>query len=153
MFSDEHALFRDDQIIDAESDWPRSVIATKYQLSRRQYLHTFQVNIAIFRYQRTRRALAVMRVKVQWTASETYKLDSVFSQAQELGSNWIQGLPVNANELLIARLRSITSRDVQAVAARYFGDDQMTMATLMPQPADPNRKPRKPSVAAGAIRD
>jgi len=82
------------------------------------------------------------RVKTQWAASETYKLDSVFSQARELGSNWVQGLPLDASARLIAQLRTVTAEEVQAVAAKYFGDDQMTLATLLPQPIDPNRKPR-----------
>jgi zinc protease len=86
------------------------------------------------------------RVKTQWVASETYKLDSVASQARELGSNWIQGLPLDGSARLIAQLRTVTAAEVQAVAAKYFGDDQMTMATLLPQAADPNRKPRKPAV-------
>jgi zinc protease len=86
------------------------------------------------------------RVKTQWVASETYKLDSVFSQARELGSNWVQGLPLDASARLIAQLRSITASEVQAVAGKYFGDDQMTMSTLLPQPMEPNRKPRPPSV-------
>jgi zinc protease len=88
------------------------------------------------------------RVKTQWVASETYKLDSVFSQARELGSNWVQGMPLDASARVIAALRTITAAEVQAVAAKYFGDDQMTMATLLPQPIDPNRKPRAP--AAGS---
>ena len=87
------------------------------------------------------------RVKTQWVASETYKLDSVFNQARELGSNWVQGMPADASARVIAALRTITGAEVQAVAARYFGDDQMTMATLLPQPIDPNRKPRAPSAA------
>jgi len=82
------------------------------------------------------------RVKTQWAASETYKLDSVFSQARELGSNWVQGLPLDASARLIAQLRTVTAEEVQAVAAKYFGDDQMTLVTLLPQPIDPNRKPR-----------
>ena len=82
------------------------------------------------------------RVKTQWIASETYKLDSVFSQARELGSNWINGMPLDFDKRLIARLRTVTSAEVQAVAAKYFADDQMTQATLLPQPIDPNRKPR-----------
>jgi zinc protease len=86
------------------------------------------------------------RVKTQWVASETYKLDSVFSQARELGSNWTLGMPLDASTRLIAKLRTITGAEVQAVAAKYFGDDQLNMATLLPQPADPNRKPRKPTV-------
>ena len=84
------------------------------------------------------------RVKTQWVASETYKLDSVFSQARELGSNWVQGLPLDASARLIAQLRTIAAPEVQAVAAKYFSDDQMTLATLLPQPMDPNRKPPKP---------
>jgi len=87
------------------------------------------------------------RVKTQWVASETYKLDSVASQARELGSNWIQGLPLDGSERVIAQLRTVSAAEVQAVAAKYFGDDQMTMATLLPQAVDPNRKPRKPAVA------
>ena len=85
----------------------------------------------------------LQRVKTQWAASETYKLDSVFSQARELGSNWVQGLPLDASTRLIAQLRTITASEVQAVAAKYFSDDQMNMATLLPQPIDPNRKPRQ----------
>ena len=87
------------------------------------------------------------RVKTQWVASETYKLDSVFSQARELGSNWVQGLPLDASSRLIAKLRTITSGEVQAAAAKYFSDDQLTTATLLPQPVDPNRKPRRPTMA------
>ena len=89
------------------------------------------------------------RVKVQWTASETYKLDGVFNQARELGSNWVTGLPLDASARLIAKLRSVTSDEVKAVAAKYFGDDELTVATLLPQPMDPNRKPRAPSLPAG----
>ena len=89
----------------------------------------------------------LQRVKTQWVASETYKLDSVFSQARELGSNWVQGLPLDASTRLIAQLRTITAPEVQAVAAKYFSDDQMTQATLLPQPMDPNRKPPKPAAA------
>jgi zinc protease len=86
------------------------------------------------------------RVKTQWVASETYKLDSVFSQARELGSNWVQGLPLDASARLITELRTITGGEVQAVAAKYFGDDQLTMASLLPQPMDPNSKPRQSAV-------
>ncbi len=92
------------------------------------------------------------RVKTQWVASETYKLDGVFNQARELGSNWISGLPLDASAQLIARLRTVTSAEVQSVAAKYFGDDQLNIATLVPQPIDPNRKPRARPAAAGASR-
>jgi len=88
------------------------------------------------------------RVKTQWVASETYKRDSVMAQARELGSNWIQGLPLDASERIVARLQSVTAAQVQAVAAKYFGDDQLTVATLRPLP--PESKPRGRGFAAPA---
>lgn len=88
------------------------------------------------------------RVKTQWVASETYKRDSVMAQARELGSNWIQGLPLDASERIVARLQSVTAAQVQAVAAKYFGDDQLTVATLRPLP--PEAKPRGRGFAAPA---
>nr|WP_223913178.1 pitrilysin family protein [Rhodoferax sp. MIZ03] len=84
------------------------------------------------------------RVKTQWVASEVYKLDSLFNQARELGTQWAQGLGVDAGEQLIARLRGITAEQVQAVAQRYFGDDALTVAYLVPQPLDKTRQARKP---------
>ncbi len=83
------------------------------------------------------------RVKTQWAASETYKLDSVFSQARELGSNWVQGFPLDTGARVIASLRSISGAEVQAVAAKYFGDEQMTQATLLPQALGAKPKPRR----------
>ncbi len=90
------------------------------------------------------------RVKTQWVASETYKLDGVFPQASELGSNWVNGFPLDASARLIAQLRTITSAEVQSVAARYFGDDQLTVATLLPQTPDPKRKPRTAAASTDA---
>jgi zinc protease len=84
------------------------------------------------------------RVKTQWVAGEVYKRDSVMNQARELGSNWIEGFPLDADERLIARLRGVTAAQVQAVAAKYFNDDQLSVAILRPQPLDKNRKPRTP---------
>lgn len=84
------------------------------------------------------------RVKTQWVASQVYKLDSLFNQARELGSHWVQGRPLDASEQLIARLRAVTAEQVQAVAGKYFADDQLTVAFLLPQPLDKTRKPRPP---------
>jgi zinc protease len=91
------------------------------------------------------------RVKTQWVAGEVYKLDSVMNQARELGGYWVQGLPLDSGERLIERLRGVTAAQVQAVAAKYFGDDQLTVGILRPQPIDKNRKPRTPS--AGVRQD
>ena len=84
------------------------------------------------------------RVKTQWIASEIYQRDSVFSQANELGALWAIGLPLETKDKLIDMLRKITAEQVKAVANKYFGDDQLTVAVLNPQPRDPNAKPRTP---------
>jgi zinc protease len=89
------------------------------------------------------------RVKTQWIASTVYERDSVQNQAQELGGNWVQGFPIDAEERLLALLRTITPEEVKAVAAKYFGDDQLTVATLLPQPLE-GARPR-PALPAGAI--
>jgi zinc protease len=81
------------------------------------------------------------RVKTQWMAQTVYERDSVQSQAQELGSNWVQGWPIDAQDRVLALLRDVTPAQVQAVAAQYFGDDQLTVATLVPQPVGAARRP------------
>ena len=88
------------------------------------------------------------RVKTQWVASEVYKLDSIFNQARELGSQWVQGMPLDAGAQLMVRLRAVSAEQVRAVAARYFGEDQLTVAVLQPQPLDKTRKPRQPLAGA-----
>ena len=86
------------------------------------------------------------RVKAQWVAQEVYKRDSLFNQAREIGTYWIEGLPLDTSDRLIERLRGVTAEQVQAVAQRYFGLDTLTVGTLVPQPRDPAaaRKPSTP---------
>ncbi|RZI91196.1 MAG: insulinase family protein [Variovorax sp.] len=91
------------------------------------------------------------RVKTQWVAGETFERDSVMAQARSLGGNWVQGLPLDGDTLAIARLQAVTAAQVQAVAGKYFGDDQLTVAVLRPLPLDPNRRPRAPA-AGGELR-
>jgi zinc protease len=88
----------------------------------------------------------LQRVKTRWIAGQIYKLDSVMSQARELGSAWVMGLPIDADERLMERLRGVTAEQVKSVAARYFGDEQLSVGVLRPLPLDPNRKPRQPAV-------
>ena len=62
-------------------------------------------------------------------------------------------MPLDAGARTIARLRAITPAQVQAVAAKYFGDDQLTIGTLEPQPmpaAAARKAPAAPIGAAGA---
>ncbi|MDO9605417.1 MAG: pitrilysin family protein [Hydrogenophaga sp.] len=80
-------------------------------------------------------AAELQRVKTQWTAGEIYKLDSVFNQARELGNYWINGMDVNTGDRLMAALREVTAEQVQSVAQRYFSDEQLTTAVLVPDPS------------------
>ncbi len=73
------------------------------------------------------------RVKNQWAAREVFKLDSLFAQARELGSHWVLDWPLDASATLLRRLDAVTPAQVQAVAARYFQDDQLTVGVLLPQ--------------------
>ena len=82
------------------------------------------------------------RVKTQWMASNVYERDSVMGQAQNLGNYWIQEMPLDAEDKLLAELKKVTSDDVKAVAAKYFGDDQLTVGTLVPQPLPEGSKAR-----------
>lgn len=93
------------------------------------------------------------RVKNQWMASEIYKRDSVMGQAMELGMWWAQQLPLNAGELLVERLRQITPAQVQDAAGTWFGDDQMTVATLVPQPRANGGQPQPSAAPPGEIQE
>ncbi len=83
------------------------------------------------------------RVKTQWTASQVYKLDSVVSQAQELGSYWANGMGIEAEQQLMASLGQVTAEQVQSVAQRLFSDEQLTTAVLVPDPS--KRQPERPA--------
>ena len=88
------------------------------------------------------------RVKTQWVASQVYQRDSVFSQARALGNFWALGLPLDAEQRLIERLRGVDAAQVQAVAKKYFGDDQLTVGELLPQPVPAGQRPHMPPPGA-----
>lgn len=73
------------------------------------------------------------RAKAQLVASETYKLDSMFAQAMEIGQLEAVGIPHTKNRRLIEKLQAVTAAEVQAVAGKYFGDAALTVAELDPQ--------------------
>ena len=82
------------------------------------------------------------RVKAQWVASSVYKRDSLFNQARELGTYWIEDLPLDTGEKIIESLRAVTPEQVKQVAQTYFGDDALTIAHLIPtgkSQADPKK--------------
>jgi len=81
------------------------------------------------------------RVKVQYVAQQVYKRDSVFAQAMELAGLEIIGLSHRDADRILARIATVTVDEVRAVAAKYFGDDALTVATLLPQPIGERRPP------------
>jgi zinc protease len=83
------------------------------------------------------------RVKTQLIAGQIYKRDSVFGQAMEIGVMEMSGLSYKDIDLIIERLRAVTPQQVQAVAQKYFGDDALTVATLVPLPLT-DKKPAPP---------
>jgi zinc protease len=76
----------------------------------------------------------LQRVKTQWAAGEIYKLDSVYNQAQELGTWWVNGLGPDSAQRLMAGLRAVTGEQVRSVAQRLFVDDRLNVAVLVPDP-------------------
>ena len=74
------------------------------------------------------------RVKAQLIASQVYKRDSVFGQAMEIGAMELSGFSHRLIDRMIERLSAVTPAQVQAVAQKYFSDDQLTVATLLPLP-------------------
>jgi zinc protease len=76
------------------------------------------------------------RVKTQLIASQIYKRDSVYEQATEIGSMEMAGVSQANIDRVIERLKAVTAEQVQAVAKKYFGEDALTIATLVPLPVN-----------------
>lgn len=81
------------------------------------------------------------RIKASVIAAEVYKRDSMFGQAMEIGTLEVTGYSWKLSKVYIAKIQAVTSEQVQAVAKKYLVGDNMTVATLDPQPIDPNAKP------------
>lgn len=79
------------------------------------------------------------RVKAQVVAGQIYKRDSVFGQGMEIGMAEISGLSWRQIDRMLEKVKAVTPAQVQAVAAKYFNEDNLTVATLVPQPIDPNK--------------
>jgi zinc protease len=90
-------------------------------------------------------ASELKRVKAQLIASQVYKRDSVFGQAMEIGAMEMAGLSFRQLDRIIEKVSAVTPEQVQAVAQKYFGDDQLTVATLQPLPISAQAE-RKPAV-------
>lgn len=74
----------------------------------------------------------LQRVKMQLISSQIYKRDSMFGQAMEIGVFEMSGIGQKQIDRIIEKLKEVTPEQVQAVARKYFSDDSLTVATLVP---------------------
>ena len=74
------------------------------------------------------------RARAQVVAGQVYKLDSMFAQAMEIGQLEAVGIPYTSDRRMLERLQAVTAAQIQAVAAKYLVDKQLTVAELDPQP-------------------
>ncbi len=86
------------------------------------------------------------RVKAAVIASDVYQRDSMFYQAMQIGQLETMNYSWRLLKDYPEKLKAVTSEQIQAVAKKYLVKDNMTVATLDPQPIDPNAKPAKPYV-------
>ena len=92
------------------------------------------------------------RVKTQYVASQVYRRDSIMGQAMELASLEIVGFSHRDADRILENIRSVTAAEVQAVASKYFGDDALTVVTLLPQPLSAKPRSRRPTRISGIER-
>jgi len=81
------------------------------------------------------------RVKAAVIAADIYQRDSMFYQAMQIGQLETMNYSWRLLKEYPEKLKAITSEQIQAVAKKYLVKDNMTIATLDPQPIDPNAKP------------
>ncbi|HYC42637.1 MAG TPA: pitrilysin family protein [Noviherbaspirillum sp.] len=84
------------------------------------------------------------RVKAQLIAGQIYKRDSIFGQAMEIGTLEMSGISHTQIDRIIDKLKEVTAEQVQAVAKKYFGDEALTVATLVPLPITEKKAPAAP---------
>jgi zinc protease len=89
------------------------------------------------------------RVKAQVVASSVYEQDSSFYQAMKLGIMETIGLGWRTKDDYVDRINAVTAEQVQQVARKYFVEDQLTVAELVPQSLD-LQPPVLDAVSAGA---
>jgi zinc protease len=88
------------------------------------------------------------RVKAQVVASSVYEQDSSFYQAMKIGILETVGLGWPVMNEYVDRINAVTAEQVQQVARKYFVEDQLTVAELIPQAMGP-QTPAAATVSAG----
>ena len=87
----------------------------------------------------------LQRVKSQAVASHVYERDSMYYQAQQIGSLAMVGLPPTVIDLFVEKLKLVTPDQVVAVAKKYLVDESLTVAYLDPQPLSGARPAAPPA--------
>lgn len=76
----------------------------------------------------------LQRIKTQLIAQKTFERDSIFTQAMELGLLETVGLGSKTADRYVERINAVTAEQIQKTAQRYFRDDGLTEAQLIPEP-------------------
>ncbi len=89
------------------------------------------------------------RIKAQVVATDVYQRDSVYYQAMQIGMLETVGLSWRMLDQYVERIRAITPEQIQQVAKKYLIDDNLTVATLIPQPIDGETRHRRMNAGGG----
>lgn len=73
------------------------------------------------------------RVKAQVVANAVYERDSVFYQAMQIGMLDTIGLDWKLSDAYVENVKKVTAQQILMVANKYFVDDGLTEAELIPQ--------------------
>jgi zinc protease len=76
------------------------------------------------------------RIKAQVVANDVYERDSVFYQAMQIGMLETIGLDWRLSDTYVENVQAVTAEQVQAVAKKYFINQGLTVAELIPIPLD-----------------
>ena len=76
------------------------------------------------------------RVKAQVIASRVFDQDSMFNQGMQIGMLDSVGHDWRLLDSYVENIRSITTEDIQRVAKKYFADEELTVAVLLPESGD-----------------
>lgn len=79
----------------------------------------------------------LQRIKTQIIAQKTFERDSIFQQAKTLGLLETIGLGWQADDQYIEQINRITPAQIQKTAQRYFTENNMTTAQLIPDAHSP----------------
>jgi zinc protease len=69
----------------------------------------------------------------------------MFAQARQMGALESIGLSHRVIDTFVGQIRRVTAQQVQDVARRNFGDEQLTVAVLDPQPLSQKRRAAPPA--------